>query len=312
MTSTILSLGKHLSLTFQRTLRIPDDGSNYPLPPGLGAFPIHRVADYADRVPAKWRERPGAVFIPMYQREAMWLSFHHAWPPCALKVGVGGVDAISGERFDPTTLDAKRQDYLVLPDQPWLDGINAGDGFIRQFVAMPLGMGYTVEGQLTGTETEGGIRLTVVPAKPGRFPENRPQVDRLMACAPASAGASMGLGAGGRMLQTVTKDPHGVETWELSSSLSVDVHIATPSAYGEITGFEPPPTPVSARTYTQHGYPWFEHYAEGHGDVAPSKKLSGVRSIRDMDAAHGFRGLDDDHPIVVPPEQLVPVKGHAA
>ena len=28
---------------------------------------------------------------------------------------------------------------LVVPDQPWLDGINAGNGFIRQVVAMPLG-----------------------------------------------------------------------------------------------------------------------------------------------------------------------------
>jgi hypothetical protein len=34
---------------------------------------------------------------------------------------------------------------VVCPDQPWLDGINAGDGYIRQFVAMPLGMGYTAK-----------------------------------------------------------------------------------------------------------------------------------------------------------------------
>ena len=39
----------------------------------------------------------------------------------------------------------KDQNYCVLPKQPWLDGINYGDGYIRQFVAMPLGKGYTVE-----------------------------------------------------------------------------------------------------------------------------------------------------------------------
>ena len=33
--------GETLGITFQRTLRIPDDGGVYPLPPGLGRFPIH-------------------------------------------------------------------------------------------------------------------------------------------------------------------------------------------------------------------------------------------------------------------------------
>ena len=37
------------------------------------------------------------------------------------------------------------QNYCALPKQLWLDGINCGDGYIRQFVAMPLGKGYTVE-----------------------------------------------------------------------------------------------------------------------------------------------------------------------
>ena len=29
-----------LSINFQRTLRIPDDGNTYSLPPGLGTFPL--------------------------------------------------------------------------------------------------------------------------------------------------------------------------------------------------------------------------------------------------------------------------------
>lgn len=134
-----LHIGRHLSVTFQRTLRIPDDGGSYPLPPGLGSFPIRRVEDYAERVPASWRAH-GGVFLPMYQREAMWLSFQAHWPPVALKLGVGNVNAISGARWTDA-LDTADQDYLVCPDQPWLDGINSGDGTIRQFVAMPLGHG---------------------------------------------------------------------------------------------------------------------------------------------------------------------------
>lgn len=162
---TFLQLGD-VTISFQRTLRIPDDGQRYPLPPGLGCFPLRRVADYADRVPEGWAEK-GGVFLPMYQREAMWLSFNGA--PRALKVGVGKVCAIRGERWREG-LTAKPQSYVVTGTQPWLDGIASGKGTIRQFVAMPLGMGYTVEAQVTGEEKHGGIQLQVYAPKPGRLP----------------------------------------------------------------------------------------------------------------------------------------------
>jgi len=45
-----------------------------------------------------------------------------------------------------------------------LDGINAGQGFIRQFVAIPLGSGVTVEAQLTGKEEQGGIEVSGHPS----------------------------------------------------------------------------------------------------------------------------------------------------
>ncbi|MFN8542534.1 MAG: hypothetical protein U0232_34270, partial [Thermomicrobiales bacterium] len=135
-----IHIGNHFSVSFMRTLRIPDDGKEYPLPPALDTFPIHRVADYAERVPPAWCERDG-FFIPLYQREALWLSFHgHDWHPVAARVGVGNVDALIGERWH-TRLSGKPQNYVVVPLQPWLDGINSGKETIRQFVAMPLGQG---------------------------------------------------------------------------------------------------------------------------------------------------------------------------
>ena len=62
------------SLDFQRTLRIPDDGSDYPLPPGMGQFPLRHLDDYARQAPQKWLQR-GGVLMPMHQAEAMWISF---------------------------------------------------------------------------------------------------------------------------------------------------------------------------------------------------------------------------------------------
>ena len=64
-----------LSIQFQRTLRIPYYDNTYPLPPGLGAFPLLRhVDDFAANVPEKWLQH-GGVMMPMYQSEAMWINF---------------------------------------------------------------------------------------------------------------------------------------------------------------------------------------------------------------------------------------------
>ena len=62
-----------LRIEFQRTLRIPDDGNDYPLPPGLGRFPLRHVDDFTANVPAKWIDH-GGIVLPMYQSEAMWLN----------------------------------------------------------------------------------------------------------------------------------------------------------------------------------------------------------------------------------------------
>lgn len=270
---------RDLEVTFQRTLRIPDDGRTYPLPPGLGAFPLRRVHDYATRVPPAWLEH-GGVFLPMYQREAMWLNFNG--PPHALKVGIGKVCAISGERWRDG-LRSDPQDYVVTGEQPWLDGIAAGRGIIRQFVAMPLGGGYTVEAQLTGEEKHGGIQLQAYPAKPGRIPAH--SFDDLDCCAPASCfeRGEMGLAAGGRMHQKIYPDAYGVDVWDLAKRERSFVHIVNSERWRAITGEDPPATPVSAKTYSDAGLPWFALYDEHAPTIAPTPKLAGVKSIKEIE-----------------------------
>jgi hypothetical protein len=308
----------NLSIAFHRTLRLPDDGNDYPLPPSLGPFPICRVEDYADRVPASWPAH-GGVFIPMYQREAAWLSFSGLdWRPTALKVAVGMVNAISGEPWREQIVPGEEQDYLVCPPQPWLDGIKAGVGIVRQFVAMPLGMGYTVEGQVSGEERFGGIQLVAFEPKPGRFAPTPPPARFRVATegfAPLSApmargaqyeapvqGAEMGIAAGGRMEQAIYPDPHGADTWDNSKTARVYVHIVNSVLYEQITGRKAPETPVTARTYAEHGLPWFDLYDEHLGDVAPSDTLAGVKSVKELDADKGFGPQQDDRPVSVPDE----------
>jgi hypothetical protein len=57
------------------------------------------------------------------------------------------------------------QDYVVAPKQLRLDGTASADGTVRQFVAMPLGQGYTVEAQITGEEVVGGLQFGITPSK---------------------------------------------------------------------------------------------------------------------------------------------------
>ena len=59
-----------LTLRFLRTLRIPDDEETYPLPPGIGTFPLQHVDDFAETVPASWKAH-GGVMLPMFQADCI-------------------------------------------------------------------------------------------------------------------------------------------------------------------------------------------------------------------------------------------------
>lgn len=272
-----IRVGEHLAISFERTLRIPDDGRTYPLPPGLGLFPIRRLG--------------GDFVIPMYQREALWIAFEGAWwKPNAVKVGIGGIDALTGEAWTEELRDDP-QNYLVAPDQPWIDGINSGHETIRQFVAMPLGSGVTVEGQLTGQERVGGLQFVVYEPKPGRFPDAEPDPG------PPAEGAfmleslpEMGLAAGGQMTQKIYPDTYGIDSWDLSARTAFGVRIVNTEQWQALTGEEPPPTPIDAAAYTRAGLPWFALYDERKGDLAASERLRSVRSLGGDDES-----IDVDH-----------------
>ncbi|WP_415953019.1 hypothetical protein [Streptomyces sp. KLOTTS4A1] len=173
-----LRLPGGVCVQFMRTLRLPETGT-HALPPGLGSFPLRRVTDFPDTAPTEWLER-GGVMLPVYLREAMWLAFGGSTEPAALQVGVGKVCAVSGK---PWRNELKRhpQNYVVLPRQPWLDGINSGKGTVRQFVAVPLGLGATVEGQVTGEEQWGGVQLQSYPLTDAALERWREEQRRLAA-----------------------------------------------------------------------------------------------------------------------------------
>jgi hypothetical protein len=296
-------------ITLHRTVRLPEDGKPHALPPSRGPFPMKRIQDYRDRVPASWRDH-GGVFIPMYEREAMWLGF--SGTTSAVKVATGKVNAVSGGSWSqelqaPTGVDGKdpEQDYMVAPyPQPWLDGFNIGGGQIRQFVAMQMGKGYTVEGQVTGKEDVGGIQILVMPSKPGAIKsppisyrgfglESIASMDSGLETLSAVKGSSMGLAQGGRMEQKISSDPHGIDVWDQTKAERIFIHIVDARLWTEITGEPCPPTPISASEYKGSYY----SYDNGAPSVQGSGTLSNVKPVSQKDKDHGFVGQQDDSPL---------------
>ncbi|WP_291207144.1 hypothetical protein [Hyphomonas sp.] len=287
------------SINFQRTLRIPDTEETYALPPGLGSFPLRHVEDHAAKLPAQTTSR-GGVILPMWQAEALWLNFKNKGPdwgldfPVAIKVAAGKINAVTGETWR-AGLHREPQDYMVSPDQPWLDGFAIEKGVIRQFVAMPLGDGYSVEEQLTGEAEWGGLQISVAPlkaqvwkAKRQEWEEEQEKRLAMRACLHEDAvmgslgrlsSVSMGLAAGGRMRQVIHPDPFNLDDWDFAAADRVFVTLVHAKDWKKVTGDAAPNSPPTAEEYSSAGLPWYEHYGKDRSALPGSSTLAGVNSV---------------------------------
>lgn len=161
-----------LHVTLHRTVRVGLDQVSS-LPPSLGSFKVYKVADYRETCPPQWEDN--AVFVPIHMEEALWMSFerkpepgryrYQAPIPVAVMVGAGGINALNGEKLG-TKLE--KDNYMVAPPQPWLDGWKDKDGTVYQFVGTEYqkGEGKTIGEQIMGAECKtGGIGIAVFEAK---------------------------------------------------------------------------------------------------------------------------------------------------
>lgn len=291
-----------LTVRFQRTLRVPDDGRKYPLPPGLGSFPLRHVDDHGERVPEAWR-RHGGVMLPMHPAEALWIRFNAAYP-FAVKVGAGKINAITGKRWDAGRLAGGRaQNFLTVPGQSFLDGFAGGKAVTLQFVAMPLGNGHTVEEQITGDAEYGGLQLQVFPLRREKWEEiKRAETDLMEVLAPGPRihnmlryesesyepeVPAMGLGKGGQVEQKVRKHTWRLVDYATHHTSRCFVHLADARAWKAITGEEPPPEPTPVEAYTEAGLPWYAHNGSPHDAVEGSKALARLKTVKEVAEAKG-------------------------
>lgn len=317
--SNSVSIGRHFSFSFHRTLRVPDDDRTRGLPAGLGHFDVSRVDDYADRVPPSWVEH-GGVFICMWPHEAMWINFHGVRDvPVAVRVAAGKVCAVTGKPWSPALEGGAEQNYMVVPGQRWIDGFKCADGRVRQFVGTLLGSGETVEKQVTGKEEVGGLQLQVFETRPDRRPppnsgytflrgasgsgcfggttlpeiycmaaDAQPMMQAMAASSdigkPLGArvkGAEMGLGAGGLIEQAILNaGEYQPDAFDPEATGRVFIHIVDAAMYKEITGKKPHASPITPEDYRKAGYPWFSTWGEDAGkDVKVKPALAEIKSV---------------------------------
>lgn len=304
-----------LTVRFKRTLRVPDNAEQHPLPAGLGDFPLRHVDDFGSRVPASWKEH-GGVMLPMYQAEAMWIAFEsesvdgYSPYPFAVKIATGKVNAVTGGAWSDE-LHREPQDYLVVPEQPWLDGYCVGEGTVRQFVAMPLGAGRTAEEQLTGEGTIGGLQIAVYPMTRMAFDRIYPLKERgewsrhyvTQPCEMTEAG--LGVAPGGKIEQELYQDRFAPEDWTRQGGSRCFLHLADSMLWRQITGEAPPPTPLTAEAYAAHGLPWFDYYSEAPAIDGGGNLGQALKSIGEMNGSVENPGLTKDEQVV--PTKVVPL-----
>lgn len=298
-------------IEFQRTLRIPDDNRRYPLPPGLGNFPLLHVEDYADKLPSMWGKRRG-VFLPIYQAEALWINFDCDYP-CAVKIAAGKINAVTGKEWSDD-LTRQPQDYVVIPRQPWLDGFCVQEGLVRQFVAMPLGAGYTTEEQITGKAEFGGLQIVVYPMKKAAAEEffasrcSGTVFDGSDIMFHIREPVSMGLAPGGLMRQKIYEDDYGDDVWETQVRSRCFVHLLNSEQYRVVTGNYPPQKQPTAADYTKAGLPWFDYYNTDRKPLPGSKILSGLLSVGAKQVQQGQIVVSDTER--VDPQNIVKLNSH--
>lgn len=104
---------------------------------------------------------------------------------------------------------------------------------------------------------------------------------------PFSEDVALGVAPGGLIKQCILEDTNPATIWERDHTVCFNVQILNSDMFQQITGKPPPSTPVSAKTYRDHGLPFFKIYGEKStikGD------FDGIKSVKELDKRKNENG----------------------
>jgi hypothetical protein len=137
--------------------------------------------------------------------------------------------------------------------------------------------------------------LAVFDPKPGRFSEPKTEerespteeYDSVASIGEEILPFEMGVAAGGSIKQQIFEDTFGIDTWDHSTCVSLNIHIVNSEVYSSITGKTALPSPITAEVYAKSAIPWFEHYDETKRSVAAPTTFNRILSVFQIDEARG-------------------------
>ncbi|KAK7700191.1 hypothetical protein SLS57_012189 [Botryosphaeria dothidea] len=109
---------------------------------------------------------------------------------------------------------------------------------------------------------------------------------------------TMGIAAGGKLIQDVYKDARGWDgevSWARYLTKLVNIQIVDSADFEASTHIVPPPTPVSAKNYADAGLPFYLTGESKQDRLKESKILSAIKSVSGLDRKLGVgTSVDND------------------
>lgn len=99
------------------------------------------------------------------------------------------------------------------------------------------------------------------------------------------------------MEQEIYADRHEPHDWDTEHSSGCFVHLCDALLWREITGENPPQTPVTAREYERAGLPWFDYYRDDLAVLEGSKVLAGAKSVQAISQQKGDQAVNSNQSV---------------
>jgi hypothetical protein len=87
-------------------------------------------------------------------------------------------------------------------------------------------------------------------------------------------------------------DPMPAKSWLKEKAILINVHLINAAVFEQLTGLEPPPTPISAATYAENGFPLYKSNENPTIRVGKLKELKTMAQLQDEGTAEEEKDME--------------------